>query len=168
MIAVHNCKHLTAVLSNKSWIQQVTKTLMDWLEQNISKVNVYLGLVADKQLVMPDADLRQLGKKGAEQRKINDEMRRKEVVKNYFKDYKKKIQNHLVDMSDDEIAQDLDNWVNTTVNRFGVTDDEYEDMLTQLLDYKEKHMLNVSGNNPSTNKLNNINNEESGENNNEG
>ena len=161
------CKHLTAVLSNKSWIQQVTKTLMDWLEQNISKVNVYLGLVADKQLVMPDADLRQLGKKGAEQRKINDEMRRKEVVKNYFKDYKKKIQNHLVDMSDDEIAQDLDNWVNTTVNRFGVTDDEYEDMLTQLLDYKEKHMPNVSGNNPSTNKLNNINNEESGEENNE-
>lgn len=163
------CKHLYAVLTNKSWLQQVTKTLMNWFDTNIDKVNVYLGLVADKQLVMPDADLRQLGKQGAEQRKINDELRRKEVVKNMFKDYKKNIQKHLVDMTDNEIGEDLANWADTTARRFSVTDEEFEDMLTQLLDYKEKHMPNVSGNNPSTNKMNNINSEEeSEENNNEG
>lgn len=153
------CKHLYAVLSNKSWIQQVTKTLMNWFDNNIDKVNVYLGLVADKQLVMPDADLRQLGKSGAEQRKINDELRRKEVISNYFKDYMKNIQNNLVDMTEEDIDKDLNNWANTVVKRFNITDEEYQDMLNQLLDYKKKHSTNVSGNNPSTNKYNNINNE---------
>lgn len=61
-IAVHNCKHLTAVLSNKRWLQQVTSTFMNWLEQNIEGVNKYLGLKGDKVLTLPNELARQNAK----------------------------------------------------------------------------------------------------------
>ena len=61
-LAVHNCKHLTAVLSNKRWLQQVTSTFMNWLEKNIDGVNKYLGLKGDKVLTLPNELARQNAK----------------------------------------------------------------------------------------------------------
>ena len=60
--AVHNCKHLYSVLSNKRWLQQVTSTFMNWLEQNIDGVNKYLGLKGDKVLTLPNELARQNAK----------------------------------------------------------------------------------------------------------
>lgn len=56
------CKHLTAVLSNKRWLQQVTSTFMDWIENNIDGVNKYLGLKGDKMLTLPNELARQNAK----------------------------------------------------------------------------------------------------------
>lgn len=56
------CKHLTAVLSNKRWLQQVTSVFMNWLESNIEGVNKYLGLKGDKVLTLPNELARQNAK----------------------------------------------------------------------------------------------------------
>ena len=56
------CKHLISMLSNKRWLQQVTSTLMDWLEENIDDVNAYLNLSGDKALTLPNELARQNAK----------------------------------------------------------------------------------------------------------
>lgn len=59
------CKHLTAVLSNKKWLQQVASFLMDWCAKNIDKINQFLKLVDEnKQLTLPNELARQNAKKG--------------------------------------------------------------------------------------------------------
>lgn len=58
------CKHLTALLSNKKWLQQVSSYLMDWCAKNIDKINQFLKLVdEDKQLTLPNELARQNAKK---------------------------------------------------------------------------------------------------------
>lgn len=56
------CKHLTAILSNKKWMQQITKTLMDWIEEHIDEVNDFLKLKDDKRLTLPNELARQNAK----------------------------------------------------------------------------------------------------------
>lgn len=58
------CKHLTAVLSNKKWLQQVASYLMDWCSKNIEQINQFLKLTDDKQLTLPNELARQNAKKG--------------------------------------------------------------------------------------------------------
>lgn len=106
-IAVHNCKHLYSVLSNKRWLQQVTSTFMNWLEQNIDGVNKYLGLKGDKVLTLPN----ELARANA---KLSWEIRRK---KNAEQEPEEEPQENVEDNSKNS---------------------------------------NVAGNNPSTNKYNNI------------
>ena len=154
------CKHLYAVLSNKRWLQQVTSIFMDWIEQNIDKVNKYLGLKGDKVLTVPDTELRQLGKSGAEQRKANDEARRKEVINNYFDEYLDDNKDTIIDSTDQENIQAFNQWVKTTLKRFNLSEEEQNELLQQLLDYKSQNARNVKGNNPSTNAYNNIDNQE--------
>ena len=58
------CKHLTAVLSNKKWLQQVTSTVMDWCVKNIDSINEFLKLTdEDKKLTLPNELARQNAKK---------------------------------------------------------------------------------------------------------
>lgn len=58
------CKHLTALLSNKKWLQQVSSYLMDWCAKNIDKINQFLKLTdEDKQLTLPNELARQNAKK---------------------------------------------------------------------------------------------------------
>lgn len=66
------CKHLTSMLSNKRWLQQVTSTFMDWLEKNIEKVNKYLNLKGDNQLTLPNELARQNAKLSWQTRKNKD------------------------------------------------------------------------------------------------
>ena len=58
------CKHLTAMLSNKKWLQQVTSTVMDWCVKNIDDINKFLKLTDDKVLTLPNELARQNAKKG--------------------------------------------------------------------------------------------------------
>ena len=101
------CKHLYSVLSNKRWLQQVTSTFMNWLEQNIDGVNKYLGLKGDKVLTLPNELARQNAK-------LSWEIRRK---KNAEQEPEEEPQENVEDNSKNN---------------------------------------NVVGNNPSTNKYNNI------------
>lgn len=65
LFAVHNCKHLISMLSNKKWLQQVTGTVMDWCTKNIDKINEFLKLTdEDKKLTLPNELARQNAKKG--------------------------------------------------------------------------------------------------------
>ena len=58
------CKHLTAMLSNKKWLQQVTSTVMDWCVKNIDSINKFLKLTnEDKKLTLPNELARQNAKK---------------------------------------------------------------------------------------------------------
>lgn len=58
------CKHLTAMLSNKKWLQQVTSTVMDWCVKNIDSINQFLKLTdEDKKLTLPNELARQNAKK---------------------------------------------------------------------------------------------------------
>lgn len=56
------CKHLTALLSNKKWLQQVTGTLMDWLVKNIDVVNKELNVKEGQELTLPNELARQNAK----------------------------------------------------------------------------------------------------------
>ena len=103
------CKHLYSVLSNKRWLQQVTSTFMNWLEQNIDGVNKYLGLKGDKVLTLPNELARQNAK-------LSWEIRRKKNAEQEPEE------------SDETQENNEENIENS----------------------------NVSGNNPSTNRYNNI------------
>lgn len=119
MIAVHNCKHLTSMLSNKRWLQQVTSKVMDWLEENIDDVNAFLNLSGDKVLTLPNELARQNAK---------------------YRWQKAREQ------SQEEPQQDVE-----------------PDSSEQTP--QDNKPSNVQGNNPSTNRLNNINDEEVTDNN---
>lgn len=66
------CKHLIAMLSNKRWLQQVTSTIMNWVENNIDDVNKYLGLSGDNVLTLPNTLARQNAKLSWQIRKGKD------------------------------------------------------------------------------------------------
>lgn len=58
------CKHLTAMLSNKKWIQQVSGTVMDWCVKNIEKINEFIKPKEGKELTLPNELARQNAKAG--------------------------------------------------------------------------------------------------------
>lgn len=58
------CKHLTAMLSNKKWLQQVAGTLMDFLVDRIDDVNRFLRVRPGEELTIPNELARQNAKKG--------------------------------------------------------------------------------------------------------
>lgn len=58
------CKHLTAMLSNKKWIQQVSSTLMDWCVKNIDKINEFLKPKEGMELTLPNELARYNAKMG--------------------------------------------------------------------------------------------------------
>lgn len=112
------CKHLTSMLSNKKWLQQITAGVMDFIEKRINEVNRFLRLEGDEALTLPNELARQNAKKGA-----------------YSKLFKK-------------------------------LDKEEPDGEKEEPEEKETKS-NVQGNNPSTNKANNINTEDEEDNNEE-
>lgn len=63
-LAVHNCKHLIALLSNKSWVKQVASTLQQWIVDEIEWVRQFLK-VSEEDFKLPDEYARYLGKHGA-------------------------------------------------------------------------------------------------------
>lgn len=58
------CKHLIALLSNKSWISQVASTLQQWIIDEIEWVRDFLKM-SEEEFKLPDEYARYLGKHGA-------------------------------------------------------------------------------------------------------
>lgn len=58
------CKHLTSMLSNKKWLQQVSGTVMDFIVKRIDDVNKFLRPHPGEELTLPDELARQNAKKG--------------------------------------------------------------------------------------------------------
>lgn len=58
------CKHLIALLSNKSWVKQVASTLQQWIIDEIDWVRKFLK-VEEEDFQLPDEYARQLGRHGA-------------------------------------------------------------------------------------------------------
>lgn len=58
------CKHLTAMLSNKKWMQQVSGTVMDWCVKNIEQINEFVQPKEGKELTLPNELARQNAKVG--------------------------------------------------------------------------------------------------------
>lgn len=58
------CKHLIAILSNKSWVSQVASTLQQWIIDEIDWVRDFLKM-SEEEFKLPDEYARYLGKHGA-------------------------------------------------------------------------------------------------------
>lgn len=84
------CKHLTSMLSNKKWLQQVTGTVMDWIVKNIDKVNEFLKPKEGQELTLP-----------------NELARANAKLAFYSKLFKDKFEEP--DEEDEEELQDVDN-----------------------------------------------------------
>lgn len=76
------CKHLTAILSNKRWMQQITKTLMDWIVEHIDEVNDFLKLKDDKRLTLPNELARQNAKLAWKNKQDKEQQEDKETEQN--------------------------------------------------------------------------------------
>lgn len=93
LYAVHNCKHLIAMLSNKKWLQQVTGTIMDFIEKNIDRVNQYLRPKEGMELTLPNELARQNAKKGFWSKFANRQEQLEEIADDYIKDNSEYIMN---------------------------------------------------------------------------
>lgn len=93
LFAVHNCKHLIAMLSNKKWLQQVTGTIMDFIEKNIDQVNQYLRPKEGQELTLPDELARQNAKKGFWSKFANRQEQIEEIANDYIEDNKDYVMN---------------------------------------------------------------------------
>lgn len=69
------CKHLTSMLSNKKWLQQVTGTIMDWIEKNIDQVNKYLRVKEGQELTLPNELARKNAKIGFYSKLFKDKLK---------------------------------------------------------------------------------------------
>lgn len=87
------CKHLIAMLSNKKWLQQVTGTIMDFIEKNIDRVNQYLRPKEGQELTLPDELARQNAKKGFWSKFANRQNQIEEIANDYIEDNKDYIMN---------------------------------------------------------------------------
>lgn len=73
------CKHLTAMLSNKKWLQQVSGTLMDFIEKRIDDVNRFLRPKKGEELTLPNQLARQNAKAGFYSKLFKDKDETEEV-----------------------------------------------------------------------------------------
>ena len=81
------------MLSNKKWLQQVTGTLMDFIEKNIDRVNQYLRPKEGQELTLPDELARQNAKKGFWSKFANRQEQLEEIANEYIQDKFDYIQN---------------------------------------------------------------------------
>lgn len=107
-IMVGICKHLIALLSNKRWLQQVTSRFVDWLVENLDKVNEYLRLPEDRKLTAPNAEARQRGKQASYGRWADRVERINDIAEEYLQDRKDFIEHN----EDEGILQDIKRWLN--------------------------------------------------------
>ena len=80
------CKHLTSLLSNKRWLQQITSILMDYVIDNIDRVNQFLRRQYGKEFTTPDKELRQLGKQGVYKKFTNRQDTIKEIANAFIEE----------------------------------------------------------------------------------
>lgn len=81
------------MLSNKKWLQQVTSTIMDFIEKNIDQVNQYLRPKEGQELTLPNELARQNAKKGFWSKFANRQEQLEEIADDYIKDNEEYIMN---------------------------------------------------------------------------
>ena len=128
------CKHLTAMLSNKKWIQQVTSTLMDFIVKNIDKVNEFLRLEGDEQLTLPNELARRMAKQGFYTKFAN----RNEILQNIANSYIKDSENKLFDMNLN-LDDDLQRYIDTNYKVQKIQPNEFKVIRTLINNYIEKN-----------------------------
>lgn len=74
------------MLSNKKWLQQVTSTIMDFIEKNIDQVNQYLRPKEGQELTLPNELARQNAKKGFWSKFANRQEQIEEIANDYIED----------------------------------------------------------------------------------
>lgn len=121
------CKHLTAVLSNKKWLQQVTGTVMDWCVKNIDKINEYLKL--DKEytvLTLPNELARQNAKKAFYTKLFDKDDNNEETTNNEedLEDVDKDINNDTEDTNNNSNINNNQNSVNNSEEDLTDIDEE--------------------------------------------
>lgn len=132
------CKHLTSMLSNKKWLQQVTGTIMDWIVKNIDAVNKYLRVREGQELTLPNELARQNAKIGF-----------------YSKLFKDKLK-------DEEPEEEVDNNDNNVDNN---STDDNADNVEDIQDNNENDSNDDNSDNTDTMDDTNINEKEEEENN---
>ncbi len=117
------CKHLTAMLSNKKWLQQVTSTVMDWCEKNIDKINEFLKLTdEDEQLTLPNELARQNAKLSWQNRSKTN------IGDNNEEQNAEDTENDLQDVDNNNEDTDNSNSINNTTNSNVDDETELEDI----------------------------------------
>lgn len=117
------CKHLTAMLSNKKWLQQVTGTVMDWCEKNIDKINEFLKLTdEDEQLTLPNELARQNAKLSWQNRSKTN------IGDNNEEQKAEDTENDLQDVDNNNEDTDNSNSINNTTNSNVDNETELEDV----------------------------------------
>lgn len=117
------CKHLTAMLSNKKWLQQVTSTVMDWCEKNIDKINEFLKLTnEDEQLTLPNELARQNAKLSWQNRSKTN------IGDNNEEQNAEDTENDLQDVDNNNEDTDNSNSINNTANSNVDDETELEDV----------------------------------------
>lgn len=117
------CKHLTAMLSNKKWLQQVTSTVMDWCEKNIDKINEFLKLTnEDEQLTLPNELARQNAKLSWQNRSKTN------IGDNNEEQNAEDTENDLQDVDNNNEDTDNSNSLNNTENSNVDNETELEDV----------------------------------------
>lgn len=101
------CKHLTSMLSNKKWLQQVTGTIMDWIVKNIDAVNKYLRVREGQELTLPNELARQNAKIGFYSKLFKDKLKDEEPEE--VEDNDNNIDNNSPDDNDDNVEDIQDN-----------------------------------------------------------
>ena len=121
------CKHLTAVLSNKKWLQQVTGTVMDWCVKNIDKINEYLKLdKEDTVLTLPNELARQNAKKAFYTKLFDKDDNNEETTNNEedLEDVDKDINNDTEDTNNNSNINNNQNSVNNSEEELTDIDEE--------------------------------------------
>ena len=116
------CKHLTALLSNKRWLQQITSFLMDFVVENIDKVNQFLRRQPGKEFTVPNERARQLGKQGAYKKFSNRQEAIKDIANDFIEESGDKLFTMNVNLDDDlqRFINDKYDWQKVTPNEFRV------------------------------------------------
>lgn len=103
------CKHLTSMLSNKKWLQQVTGTIMDWIVKNIDAVNKYLRVREGQELTLPNELARQNAKIGFYSKLFKDKLKDEEPEEEEVEDNDNNVDNNSPDDNDDNVEDIQDN-----------------------------------------------------------
>lgn len=134
MLAVHNCKHLTSMLSNKKWIQQVTSTLMDFIEKNIVQVNKYLKRKAYEELTLPNTEARNLGKQAAYSKVLDRQEFIQEVANAFIEKAGDKLFSININLDDD-----LQRFINDEYRYRKITPNEFKVIRSVIEKYIEEN-----------------------------
>lgn len=138
------CKHLTSMLSNKKWLQQVTGSIMDWIEKHIDEVNKYLRVKEGQELTLPNELARRNAKLGFYSKLFKDKLDEPEEE---VEDNDNNDNNGVKSNDDSDVLDNVDDIDNNMDN----TEDNKDD-----LEVKN----NSNNNDNTTNTTNTINKEE--------